>query len=68
MAMETKGVSFNLNDPMQKGLYDFAFEQSTNFSGYVKYLLAAEKERVERTLRSQPVQSSQDGTIRFRVD
>ncbi|AKQ08614.1 DNA binding protein [Bacillus phage vB_BceS-M2] len=68
MAMETKGVSFNLNDPMQKGLYDFAMDNSTNFSGYVKYLLAAEKERVERTLRSQPVQTSHDGAIRFRVE
>jgi hypothetical protein len=41
----TKGVTFNLSDPDQKELYEYAM-RSKNFSGKMKRLL--EKERAEK--------------------
>ena len=37
-AIKTKGVAFNIDDPHQKKLLEWA-EQFTNFSNYVKRLI-----------------------------
>lgn len=47
MSMKNKGVSFNLDDPGQKSLYDFAVGQS-NFSSYVKRLIQSDRDRNEK--------------------
>ena len=39
----TKAVSFNLDDPFERMLYEYAMEQTTNFSGYTKHLIYADK-------------------------
>lgn len=41
---KTKGVTFNLADPDQKLLYDFA-TQRANFSGYIKRLIQRDSEQ-----------------------
>lgn len=41
--IKTKGVAFNLDDPDQKELYEFAMER-TNFSSYVKRLIQRDRE------------------------
>jgi len=38
LGMKSKGVAFNLDDPHQKKLYEWACQQ-TNFSNYVKRLI-----------------------------
>ena len=40
---KTKGVTFNLADPDQKLLYDFAMQRA-NFSGYIKRLIQRDRE------------------------
>lgn len=40
--MVTKGISFNLNDPKQKELYEYAISVK-NFSGHIKTLLERDK-------------------------
>ncbi len=39
-----KSVSFNLLDPAQRELFEYAAAKTTNFSGYMKRILAREKE------------------------
>lgn len=40
-----RAVTFNMDDPLERGLCDFADTQSTNFSGYVKTLIERERAR-----------------------
>ena len=46
-------VSFNLSDPYEKKLYEFALEQQKYFSKYIKYLI--EK---DRSSKAQPQMSA----------
>ena len=50
--MKTKGVSFNMTDPDQMELLQFAMQRS-NFSGYIKRLIQRDKEQKERAQQQQ---------------
>lgn len=66
--MKTKGVAFNLDDPDQKELFEYASER-TNFSYYVKSLIQADRDAKRRKATGNPVVlSSNKGGIRFTVD
>lgn len=49
--MVTKGISFNLNDPQQKEIYEYAMSVK-NFSGHVKTLLERDKRTKEKPQKS----------------
>ena len=42
--LKTKSIVFNLDDPIQRGLYDFAQARTTNFSNYIKSLIQRDME------------------------
>jgi hypothetical protein len=61
--IKTKGVSFNLDDPLQKQLYDHAMKH-TNFSSYVKALIQRDMERgVPVSQPEQPPEPTKDHLI-----
>lgn len=53
MSMKTKGVAFNMADPDQKDLYEWAMTR-TNFSAYVKRLIQADRDIKKRTVMNGP--------------
>lgn len=53
MSMKTKGVAFNMADPDQKDLYEWAMTR-TNFSAYVKRLIQADRDTKKRTVINGP--------------
>jgi hypothetical protein len=68
MGMKTKGVAFNMDDPDQKELFEYAMER-TNFSAYVKRLIQSDRDSKRRKATGNPVVlSSNKGGIRFTVD
>lgn len=67
MSMKTKGVSFNMEDPHQAKLYEFACN-TTNFSGLVKNLLSVQMEQSKRVAPAKKVIPSSNGGIVFKVD
>jgi hypothetical protein len=64
MSMKTKGVAFNLDDPDQKELFDWAMSR-TNFSAYVKRLIQADRDQKSRDRG--PVIKSAGGGIKFKI-
>lgn len=64
---KTKGVTFNLEDPDQKGLLDHALGPNgkRNFSAYVKRLIQLDKERANR--REEVIKVSNQGGIKFNI-
>ena len=48
MAMKTRGVSFNVEDPEQSQLYKYT-QTINNFSGYIKELIR--KDRASKTIK-----------------
>lgn len=62
MGMKTKGVAFNLADPDQKELYEWAMDR-TNFSAYIKRLIQADR---DRRMKPPPIKSA-DGGIRIKL-
>lgn len=42
--MKTRGVSFNLDDPQQRSLYEYT-KNFTNFSAYMKHLISCDKQK-----------------------
>lgn len=67
MSMKTKGVSFNMEDPYQAQLYNFACE-SRNFSALVKNLLAVQMESQKPKAPAKKVIPSANGGIVFKID
>jgi hypothetical protein len=59
--MKTKGVAFNLDDPDQKELFDWAMSR-TNFSAYVKRLIQADRDQ-----KKPPVIRSTGGGIKIKI-
>ena len=51
MRILTRGVSFNLDDPMQADLHAHA-RTHVNFSGYVKRLIQRDKDTVEQKTKA----------------
>lgn len=68
MSMKTKGVAFNLADPDQKALFEYAMTR-TNFSAYVKRLIQADMQRQQaKTAGRHPaVHSAEYGGIKIRI-
>lgn len=64
MSMKTKGVAFNLDDPDQKELFDWAMSR-TNFSAYVKRLIQTDRD--QKNPKPGPVIRSNNGGIKFQV-
>lgn len=65
MGMKTKGVAFNLDDPDQKDLYEWAMAR-TNFSAYVKRLIQADRDiKTRTTTRSGPIVVQEGHKIRI---
>ena len=58
--MKTKGVSFNLEDPQQRGLYEHT-QRYKNFSAYVKHLITVDKEKEGRISAPQVTKSEVGG-------
>ncbi|HSH53128.1 MAG TPA: hypothetical protein VK982_15495 [Bacteroidales bacterium] len=44
MNIRRKQIAFNLDDPLQKKLYDYVNQTTTNFSSYGKYLIKRDME------------------------
>lgn len=65
--MKTKGVAFNLDDPDQKELYEYAMTR-TNFSAYVKRLIQSDRDRNQpkRTTGNSVIQSN-NGGIKIKI-
>ena len=63
MSMKTKGVAFNLEDPDQKELFDWAMSR-TNFSAYVKRLI-----QTDRDAKKTPpvIRTSNSGGIKIKI-
>ncbi|UYL93905.1 hypothetical protein PK21_gp42 [Geobacillus phage vB_GthS_PK2.1] len=68
MSMKTKGVAFNLDDPDQKALYEYATTR-TNFSAYVKRLIQADMQRQQMKAagRIPAAHSAEYGGIKIRI-
>lgn len=58
--MKTKGVSFNVENPTDKELFEHSLTYQ-NFSGKVKEWIKADKENARRRLRTET------GGIRIRI-
>ncbi|KYD30043.1 hypothetical protein [Geobacillus sp. B4113_201601] len=54
--MKTKGVAFNLADPYQKKMFEYA-SSFPNFSAYVKRLIQRDMEGGQSIISSMPVQN-----------
>ncbi|GLH62414.1 hypothetical protein [Parageobacillus sp. G301] len=54
--MKTKGVAFNLADPYQKKMFEYA-SSFPNFSAYVKRLIQRDMEGGQSIISSIPVQN-----------
>jgi hypothetical protein len=54
--MKTKGVAFNLADPYQKKMFEYA-SSFPNFSAYVKRLIQRDMEGGQSIIPSMPVQN-----------
>lgn len=59
MGMKTKGVAFNLDDPDQAELYEWAMSR-TNFSAYMKRLIQADM-ATKKTTGQKPAVAKQPG-------
>ncbi|AYP68779.1 hypothetical protein BpsM61_00005 [Bacillus phage vB_BpsM-61] len=65
MGIKTKGVAFNLDDPDQRDLFNYAMTR-TNFSAYVKRLIQADQQ--QKGPQSHVVRPSSSGGIKFVVE